>query len=156
MEVETVFIDEMTWADDEASASDSVGTRTVEYRLTAHLPRIQAGWFVLGSMRVERDLDPSVGAHALDIEPAAEAVAQHVVVWTRELVPVGEARAGGFLLPRLLTGAQFVDLEHPPGDAVRHHRGVHLVLRRQGAAVERGEPGGPAVKRAALVGPGLR
>jgi hypothetical protein len=30
------------------------------------------------------------------------------------------------------------------------------VLRRQGAAVERGEPGGQAVKRAALVGPGLR
>jgi hypothetical protein len=45
----------LTWADDEASASDSAGTRTVEYRLTAHLPRVQAGWFVLGSMRVERD-----------------------------------------------------------------------------------------------------
>jgi hypothetical protein len=52
--------------------------------------------------------------------------------------------------------AQVVDLEHPPGDAVRHHRGVHLVLRGQGAAVERGEPGGPAVKRVALAGQGLR
>ena len=52
--------------------------------------------------------------------------------------------------------AQLVELEHPPGDAVRHHRGVHLVLGRQGAAIEHGEPGGPAVQRAPLVGQGLR
>jgi hypothetical protein len=43
------------WGADEASTSDSAGSRTVEYRLTAHAPRVQAGWFVLGSMRVERD-----------------------------------------------------------------------------------------------------
>ena len=45
----------LAWAADEAAACDSAGTRTVEYRLAATCLGVQAGWFVLGSMRVERD-----------------------------------------------------------------------------------------------------
>ena len=63
------------------------------------------------------------------------------------LARVGEQRVPGVL-------AQLVDLEHPPGHAVRHHRGVHPVLGRQGAAVDRGEPRGPAVERTAVRPPG--
>ncbi len=46
---------QLDWGAEEASVSDSAQSRTVEYRLTIHAPRVQAGWFVLGSMRVERD-----------------------------------------------------------------------------------------------------
>ena len=66
----------------------------------------------------------------------------------------GPARVGEQRVPSVL--AQLVDLEHPPGHAVCHHRGVHPVLGGQGAAVERGEPGGPAVQRTALGRQGLR
>jgi hypothetical protein len=45
----------LSWADEQASVSDSAESRTIEYGLTAHAPRVQIGWFVLGSMRVERD-----------------------------------------------------------------------------------------------------
>lgn len=44
----------------EVSATPATGrTRTVEYELVADAPRIQIGWFLLGSMRVERDLQYS-------------------------------------------------------------------------------------------------
>jgi len=45
----------MEWGAPDAYVSDSGGTRTIEYRLTAPVSRIQIGWFVLGSMRIERD-----------------------------------------------------------------------------------------------------
>jgi hypothetical protein len=45
----------LTWSGVTAAVADSGTTRTVEYRLTSSAPRIQLGWFVLGSMRVERD-----------------------------------------------------------------------------------------------------
>src|ERR1035438_1218174 len=51
--------------------------------------------------------------------------------------------------------AQLVKLEHPPGYAARHHRGVDPVLGRQGTAVDRFEPGGEAVQGAAFIDPGL-
>ncbi|HVE77562.1 MAG TPA: hypothetical protein VNA89_01810 [Gemmatimonadaceae bacterium] len=43
------------WADAGAAVSRSGRTRTLEYRLDADVPRVQLGWFLLGSMRVERD-----------------------------------------------------------------------------------------------------
>ncbi len=43
------------WGGYEATVSDSAGRRTIEYRLNVQAPRIQLGWFLLGSMRVERD-----------------------------------------------------------------------------------------------------
>jgi hypothetical protein len=45
----------LTWAADSAEAGDSGAMRTLEYGLTAESPRVTLGWFVLGSMRVERD-----------------------------------------------------------------------------------------------------
>jgi hypothetical protein len=45
----------LTWSGVTAAVADSGTTRTVEYRLASSAPRLQIGWFVLGSMRVERD-----------------------------------------------------------------------------------------------------
>jgi hypothetical protein len=45
----------LTWAADSAETGDSSGMRTLEYQLTAESPSVILGWFVLGSMRVERD-----------------------------------------------------------------------------------------------------
>jgi hypothetical protein len=41
---------------------DGQGRRTIEYQLLANAPRIEIGWILLGSMRVERDLQYS-GRH---------------------------------------------------------------------------------------------
>ncbi len=45
----------LSWAADSAEAADSGGLRTLEYRLAVESPRVRIGWFLLGSMRVERD-----------------------------------------------------------------------------------------------------
>jgi hypothetical protein len=45
----------LDWDTDGAQVSDSGATRTLEYRLTAEGPNVTLGWFLLGSMRVERD-----------------------------------------------------------------------------------------------------
>jgi hypothetical protein len=45
----------LAWAADSAEAWDSSGVRTVEYHLAAAAPGVTLGWFLLGSMRVERD-----------------------------------------------------------------------------------------------------
>jgi hypothetical protein len=45
----------LTWSGVTAAVADSGATRSLEYRLTADARRILVGWFVLGSMRVERD-----------------------------------------------------------------------------------------------------
>jgi hypothetical protein len=45
----------LTWTADSAETGDSSGMRTLDYRLTAESPSVTLGWFVLGSMRVERD-----------------------------------------------------------------------------------------------------
>ncbi|HEU5041904.1 MAG TPA: hypothetical protein VFT84_13820 [Gemmatimonadales bacterium] len=44
----------VSWGNDSAGVRDSAGTRTIEYRLLV-APGTTLGWFVLGSMRVERD-----------------------------------------------------------------------------------------------------
>jgi len=46
----------LQWNGDGARVSGSPHTRTLEYSLVANEPRIDIGWFLLGSMRVERDL----------------------------------------------------------------------------------------------------
>jgi hypothetical protein len=45
----------MEWGASEAEVLDSGETRTIQFRLTSPESQIQLGWFVLGSMRVERD-----------------------------------------------------------------------------------------------------
>jgi hypothetical protein len=44
-----------TWGGEAAEVSGSGPARCIEYRLTFDAPRIELGWFVLGSMRIERD-----------------------------------------------------------------------------------------------------
>ncbi len=44
------------WGALDALRSTAGDTRSLEFRLTSDLPRIDLGWFLLGSMRVERDL----------------------------------------------------------------------------------------------------
>ncbi len=61
----------------------------------------------------------------------------------------GSAWVGLQRVPGVL--AQRVDLEHPPLHAVRHHRGVHPVLGRQGVAIDGAELRGPAVERAPFI-----
>jgi hypothetical protein len=43
------------WDADAAEVADSGATRTLEYRLEVAGPSVTLGWFLLGSMRVERD-----------------------------------------------------------------------------------------------------
>ena len=45
----------VTWGGDAADVSHSGPTRSIQYRLTSDVSRLDLGWFVLGSMRVERD-----------------------------------------------------------------------------------------------------
>ena len=58
------------WGGEVAEASDSAALRTVEYRLDVRAPRIQLGWFLLGSMRVERDF-VYAGRHLGRFPPAS-------------------------------------------------------------------------------------
>ncbi|MFL5404033.1 MAG: hypothetical protein ACJ8BF_14615, partial [Gemmatimonadales bacterium] len=45
----------LTWGAEAANVSDSGSSRSIEYELTTESSQVQLGWFVLGSMRVERD-----------------------------------------------------------------------------------------------------
>jgi hypothetical protein len=45
----------LDWDADAAAVDDSGAARTISYRLRAAAPSVMLGWFVLGSMRVERD-----------------------------------------------------------------------------------------------------
>ncbi|HEX7337729.1 MAG TPA: hypothetical protein VF252_11030 [Gemmatimonadales bacterium] len=45
----------VTWRDQPAHVADSGAVRTLEYRLITEVNQVELGWFLLGSMRVERD-----------------------------------------------------------------------------------------------------
>ena len=45
----------LAWAGDSATVTDSGGTRYITFGLDAATPRVTLGWFLLGTMRVERD-----------------------------------------------------------------------------------------------------
>jgi hypothetical protein len=45
----------LTWSDSRALVSGSPRARTLVYDLDARAPRVSIGWYLLGSMRVERD-----------------------------------------------------------------------------------------------------
>ena len=49
----------LEWGSPGATVSDSGQRRTIEYQLIANSPRVEVGWILLGSMRVERDLQYS-------------------------------------------------------------------------------------------------
>jgi hypothetical protein len=45
----------LSWGDPVAQVAAARGFRTISYQLVAHAPIVHLGWFLLGSMRVERD-----------------------------------------------------------------------------------------------------
>ena len=49
----------LEWGSAGAVISESGSRRTIEYQLLANAPRIEIGWILLGTMRVERDLQYS-------------------------------------------------------------------------------------------------
>jgi hypothetical protein len=46
---------QLHWGAEAAQVTDSGRTRTLEYQLTTQASQVELGWFLLGSMRVERD-----------------------------------------------------------------------------------------------------
>ncbi|MEX2110783.1 MAG: hypothetical protein WD802_09290 [Gemmatimonadaceae bacterium] len=52
----------LEWGSSGAVTSQSGTRRTIEYQLSVNAPRVEIGWILLGSMRVERDLQYS-GRH---------------------------------------------------------------------------------------------
>jgi len=51
----------LRWASADAAVATTGKRRTLSYALAADAPRVDVGWFVLGSMRVERDFQYSGG-----------------------------------------------------------------------------------------------
>ena len=51
----------LDWDAEAATVSDSGGARTITYRLEAAAPTVTLGWFLLGTMRVERDFQYARG-----------------------------------------------------------------------------------------------
>ena len=71
-----------TWAADSAEVADSGATRSLEYALKVEAPRIELGWFVLGSMRIERDF-VYAGRHLLPFNGPPFRVAEESLLVAR-------------------------------------------------------------------------
>ena len=51
----------LDWDSEQATVSDTGGDRTITYRLQVAAPSVTLGWFVLGTMRIERDFQYAHG-----------------------------------------------------------------------------------------------
>jgi hypothetical protein len=71
-----------TWAADSAGVSDSGADRGIEYALRVDAPRVELGWFVLGSMRIERDF-VYAGRHLLPFSAPPFRVAEESLLVAR-------------------------------------------------------------------------
>ena len=81
-----------TWAAESAEVGDSGSARSIEYRLTFATPRVELGWFVLGSMRIERDF-VYAERHLRPFTAAPFRVAEEsLLVAGLSRLPVGERR----------------------------------------------------------------
>ncbi|HEU4680283.1 MAG TPA: hypothetical protein VFS51_00975, partial [Gemmatimonadales bacterium] len=69
----------VAWEAEPAQVADSGTSRSIEYRLVTPLPRIELGWFILGSMRVERDF-VYAGRHLLPLTAPPFVVAEESVL----------------------------------------------------------------------------
>jgi hypothetical protein len=65
----------MAWGAESAEVADSGASRSIQYRLTAAAPQVELGWFVLGSMRIERDF-VYAGRHRLPFPSSPFLVAE--------------------------------------------------------------------------------
>jgi hypothetical protein len=81
-----------TWGAGPADVADSGAARTLEYRLTTGSPRIELGWFLLGSMRVERDFQYA-GRHLLPFRgPPFRVAEESLLVAAVGRLPAAERR----------------------------------------------------------------
>jgi hypothetical protein len=82
----------LTWVADSAVAGDTGAMRTLEYRVMAESPRVTLGWFLLGSMRVERDFQYA-GAHLRPYgAPAYQVAEESLLVANVGRLPTEERR----------------------------------------------------------------
>ncbi|MBA3318494.1 MAG: hypothetical protein H0T50_10445 [Gemmatimonadales bacterium] len=70
-----------TWGPESAKVADAGGSRSIEYRITTGAPQVELGWFVLGSMRVERDFQYA-GRHLLPFTALPFRVAEESLLVT--------------------------------------------------------------------------
>ena len=108
----------LTWEGTQAIVSDSGLSRGIEFRLTAAAPEVELGWFVLGSMRIERDF-VYAGRQLLPFgSPPFQVAEESLLVAAMARVPLEERRRHLELLgaknsielrsrlePRIATGA---------------------------------------------------
>jgi hypothetical protein len=106
----------LRWADPGARVSRTSRARTLEHALVADDPRIDIGWFQLGSMRVERDLQYA----------------------NRQRAPFAEAPYALPEIERLLAAIASL----PPAERARHltllHAGSEAELRARSTMVGSG------------------
>ena len=138
-----------TWGADGAQAGDSGGMRTLEYRLSARAPRVTLGWFLLGSMRVERDFQYADAQLRPFTAPPYRVAEESLLVANVARLPAGErrhqlalldARSVAVLRARLLptlvpacTAAEcVVRVERPSLDG-RNHLALELRVDRRRA-----------------------
>jgi hypothetical protein len=98
------------WNGEVALTSDSGAMRVVSYRLTSTTPRLRVGWFVLGTMRVERDfqywrkqLDPYTAPafHVAELDSLVHRLAALPEAERRPQLALLHARTIGELRSRL-------------------------------------------------------
>src|SRR3954471_24594122 len=83
---------DLVWGAAPASVTDSGSTRTIEYRLIAPTSSIELGWFVLGSMRVERDFVYSKRHLQPFSAPAFRVAEESLLVAAVKRLPAAERR----------------------------------------------------------------
>jgi hypothetical protein len=82
----------MAWGAESAEVADSAASRSIRYRLTAAAPQVELGWFVLGSMRIERDF-VYAGRHRLPFgSPPFMVAEESLLVATVGRLPADERR----------------------------------------------------------------
>ncbi len=82
----------LQWGADNATVRDSGEVRRLEYQLAAQAPAVAVGWFLLGSMRVERDFQYA-GAHLRPYAAAPYYVAEEsLLVANLSRLPIAERR----------------------------------------------------------------
>jgi hypothetical protein len=123
----------LTWGADSAEIADSGSTRTLEFGLRAEAPRIELGWFVLGSMRIERDfvyaerhLQPFSGAPFRVVEESllvarvaglpTSAQREHLALLGTTTVEELRGRLEPVITSRRLGDAGLVSIERPSLD----------------------------------------
>jgi hypothetical protein len=139
----------LTWGAGGAQAGDSGGMRTLEYRLSVRSPRLTLGWFLLGSMRVERDFQYADAQLRPFTAPPYRVAEESLLVANVARLPAGEQRRQlalldaasvaalrARLLPTLVsacTAAECVVRVERPSLGGRNHLALELRVDRRRA-----------------------